>query len=858
MKELENELNPKKVIVTETESLVQEEVIDDSPVNINQTEGSNRYPDVFTELRPDLVKKVNREPNHLFHFSCKNNIQLRLEVMSDRIFRLRYSLKKEFPADFSYAIDENFKTQETAIEFEASKEEFKISTNQLVCIISKSNLQVRFENKEGEIICEDDQGFYARTTILKGLEHISISKKAQKDEYYFGLGDKSGDLNLKGQKLENWVTDAFAFGHDTDPLYKAIPFYYGLHEGNAYGIFFDNSYRTHFDFDSEGDGQITFAAAGGEMNYYFIYGPELDAVATQYTDITGKPELPPLWALGFHQCRWSYYPEARVKEVAKEFRKRNIPCDAIYLDIDYMDDYKCFTWNKDYFPNPTQMIRELREIGFRTVVMIDPGLKVDDDYKVYKEGKDLDFYCKRPDGEVMEGPVWPPNCAFPDFTHPGVRSWWGHQYAALYSKNRVAGFWNDMNEPAVFKVNSKTFPEDVRHDYDGHQSSHAKAHNIYGLNMSKATTEGLLRLKNHRRPFVITRATYSGGQRYACVWTGDNVASWEQLQLANRQCQRLSISGFSFVGSDIGGFVDLPKGELFVRWLQLGIFHPLYRVHSMGNNADGAAEVDGEAIKEEEKNNRMDQEPWAFGEKYTDLARYAIELRYQLLPYLYTAFKTYTETGKPMLRSLIFEDQSDKKLRDVERDFMFGDHLLISPVIEEKAIEQKVYLPKGNWYHYWSSTAFKGGKSIKVKSPLQQIPIFVREGAIIPHYPIRQNTDQVPIDELMLHVYYKNGSCKSELYEDQGDGFEHQANQYSSKEYTFQGSASEVILNQKKTGQHPDQYLHVNLFFNGLPFKPSSCTVDGKAVEVTSMEREGNTVYMLTCGNVFEEIKMKK
>ncbi len=834
-----------------------ESTVKDEVINIDLTEGSERYPDVYMEYRPDVVNNVNRIASNLFLFSCKNEIQLKIEIFSDSIFRCRYSLKKEFPADFSYAIDEQFQAVETAIDFNISPDYYSIRTADLECRISKAGLLLSFFDKNGNIISEEDQGFYARATILKGLETIELSKKTQVEECYFGLGDKSGALNLRGQKLQNWATDAFAYNEDSDPLYKAIPFYYGLHQGKAYGIFFDNSYRTHFDFDSEENGQITFSAEGGEMNYYFIYGPELDKVATRYTEITGKPELPPLWALGFHQCRWSYYPEARVMEIAKEFRSRKIPCDAIYLDIDYMDEYRCFTWNKEYFPNPTQMIRSLREIGFKTVVMIDPGLKVDEDYKVYKEGKEKDFFCKRPDGEIMEGPVWPPNCAFPDFTIPAVRSWWGHQYAELYSKNRVAGFWNDMNEPAVFKVNAKSFPENIRHHYDGHPCSHAKAHNIYGLNMSRATTEGLLRLKGHRRPFVITRATYSGGQRYACVWTGDNVASWEHLQIANRQCQRLSISGFSFVGSDIGGFVDTPDGELFVRWLQLGVFHPLYRVHSMGNNTDGATEVDSEAVKEQELANRLDQEPWAFGEKYTALSRYAIELRYQLLPYLYTTFKKYITSGKPMLRSLIFEDQNDPVLQEVEREFMFGEQLLVSPVVEKGSKKQTLYLPAGKWYHYWTAQAFSGKQKITVKTPLQQIPLFVKAGAILPHYPIRQNTDQVPIDEIMLHAFYEKGTFSSQLYEDQGDGFDYKGSAYSLKDFEYTGTDEQVTITQKKSGEHADSYLHVNVFFYGLPFEPSTCHVDGKIIKIEKSDRNGQAVHIITCTNRFRQVELK-
>ena len=243
-----------------------------------------------------------------------------------------------------------------------------------------------------------------------------------------------------------------------------------------------------------------------------------------------------------------------------------------------MDGFRCFTWDKSHFPNPSEMVKDLRSKGFKTIVMIDPGLKEDENYDVFVEGRNRDYFCKRANGDLMIGPVWPSDCAFPDFTNPAVRSWWGHLYRILYSKNAIAGFWNDMNEPALFKIDRKTFPDDVRHYYEGQSASHAQVHNVYGMQMSRATYEGLLKLKNHRRPFVITRATFSGGQRYASVWTGDNTSNWKHLKIANIQCQRLSISGFSFVGSDVGGFAEQPTGELLVRWLQLGVFHPLVSV----------------------------------------------------------------------------------------------------------------------------------------------------------------------------------------------------------------------------------------------------------------------------------------
>ncbi len=825
-------------------------------VNDDDTEVSARYADVYMNHELGSVAAMTKEADNIFLFFSETKMALRIHCLTDQMIRFRYALRGEFPADFSYAIDEQFAPTAPKVVMDETSTHYVIKTAVLKCFIDKTDMRIRMENLDGEVVCEDSLGFQARSTILKGLERIGMHKKSPANEYFFGLGDKSSILNLRGKSFENWATDSFAYGEGTDPLYKSIPFYYGLKDGVGYGIFFDNSYRTHFDFAETDPEEVAFWAEGGEMNYYFIYGPELLDIARQYTDLTGKPEMPPMWALGFHQCRWSYFPDARVREVANEFRKRRIPCDAIYLDIDYMDGYRCFTWNKKLFPNPTSMIKDLRHKGFRTVVMIDPGLKVDDKYEVYAQGKERDYYCRRPDGDLMLGPVWPSECAFPDFTRPEVRSWWGYLYRELYSKNQVAGFWNDMNEPAVFKVTAKTFPEDVRHSYDGHPCSHSKAHNIYGLNMARATRDGLLSLKSHRRPFVITRATYAGGQRYSCVWTGDNVASWEHLQIANRQCQRLSISGFSFTGSDIGGFVDYPSGELVVRWLQLGIFHPLYRIHSMGNNVDGAAEVDEDQVSEAASRNRLDQEPWAFGQTYEAPARKAIELRYQLLPYIYTTFRRYVLDGTPMLRSMSFYDQRDPYLLEEERDFMFGDQLLVSPVIQEGLEKQKVYLPKGEWYYYWTGEGYTGGEQVTVGAPLSRIPMFIKAGSILPHYPVRQYTDEFPVDEVMLHTYYAEGTHESKLYEDYGDGFNFKQGEFSDKTFQFTGSASAVTVTQAKEGHFRDTYLHIHLLFYGLPFTPSRAVVDGQAIEVQTRELAGQTIYQVSVNNGFKKVDL--
>ncbi|MEM1322758.1 MAG: glycoside hydrolase family 31 protein [Bacteroidota bacterium] len=823
-------------------------------VPLASTEGHDRYPDVYHDFIPDRVSNIQKRGNTV-RIDCENGIALKIYILNPGIIRLRYAVKGEFEQDFSYAIDPQFKASRLRSRLEESDKGYCLMTSELMCKITKEGLKVHFfDSTTRKSICRESGGFSARSTILKGLTHVTIEKKAPKNEQYFGLGDKSCALNLRDKQLQNWTTDAFGYGKDSDPLYRAVPFYYGLFNGRAYGIFMDNPYRSHFHFGGKKSRATTFSAEGGEMNYYFIYGPDLHTVAKRYTQLTGTPDLPPLWALGFHQCRWSYYPESRVMELAQQFRNQNIPCDAIYLDIDYMDGYRCFTWDNNHFPDPQKMISRLRNKGFRTVVMIDPGIKVDNDYNVYAIGKARNYFCRRAEGELMIGPVWPADCAFPDFTNPKVRQWWGTLYKSLYQQMEVDGFWNDMNEPAVFKINRKTFPDDVRHDYDGQGSSHKKAHNIYGLNMTRATYDGLKKLKPRQRPFLLTRATFAGGQRYASVWTGDNIASWEHLQMANRQCQRLSISGFSFNGTDIGGFVDLPSGELFVRWLQLGIFHPLFRVHSMGNNEDGAGEIDMENVKAKEAINRMDQEPWAFGEPYTDYARQAIQWRYQWLPYLYTAFWQYSTSGRPMLQSLVFEDQHDPVTHKREQEFIFGDHLLVAPVCKPGLKSQKVYLPKGHWYNYWTGKALKGAKKFSIATPIERIPLFVRAGAIFPHYPIQQYTGQKKINQLSLHAYYGREELKSQLYEDSGDGFEHHKGQFSLRHYRSGGTAQEFYIEQLKEGRLRNSYRNCKIFFHGLPFKPSSCMVDGKKLRISRKTDTLFPVYSVVAPKNFQKL----
>ncbi|MGB0524948.1 MAG: glycoside hydrolase family 31 protein [Flammeovirgaceae bacterium] len=787
---------------------------------------SNAHP-ISPETIPGKAIKHTANGNS-FHFHCDNRTALYVHVITDEIIRFRYTPDGVFQDDFSYAIVEDLKEHVSKLKFTQSYNFYDIKTAKLNCRIFKEGLRVQISDKKGNVLNEDAaKGFHWEENKLHGGYVVQMSKKIQIHENFYGLGDKSTRLNLRGKRLQNWSTDAFGFGPHTDPLYKNIPFFYGSHDNGHYGLFFDNSFRSFFDFGHEKGDLCSFWAHGGEMNYYFIYGHTLTNVGENYTYLTGKPELPPLWALGFHQCKWSYYPESEVRELAAKFRDLEIPCDCIYLDIDYMDDYECFTWDKKKFPNPPKMIDDLKKDGFKTIVMIDPGIKIDENYFVYQQGIKGDYFVKRQDGDLLKGEVWPGQCHFPDYTNPKVREWWATLYKEMIRKDGVAGFWNDMNEPAVFDRDEKTIYDDARHNYDGHPCSHRKAHNIYGMQMARASYKGIKEYIYPKRPFLITRAIYAGTQRYALGWTGDNQATWEHLKIANTQCQRLSISGMSFIGTDIGGFDGVPTGELFTRWIQLGIFHPFFRVHSMGDNLSGAMPIDHAAVEANKRSGKItDQEPWSFGDEYTPVIKKFIEMRYQLLPYIYTAFWQYATVGTPMIRSLAFLDSDDKQTFYREEEFAFGENLLVCPMTLPGQDKRLMYLPEGEWFNYWSDELVEGKEEIEVDAPIDVIPIFVRPGAVLPFAPSMQYVGEKVIEQLTLHVYYIEGEHVSTLYEDEGEGYGYQEGDYQLKNFTVTGNSKWVRLSQKCKGNFKVSYRTYKVILHGIPFHTKTITVD--------------------------------
>nr|WP_294778128.1 glycoside hydrolase family 31 protein [uncultured Flavobacterium sp.] len=773
---------------------------------------------------PSKIVSFQQDVDNIY-FNTDNNVILKITILRDSLIRFRYTTKGYFSNDFSYAIDKTQSHGYNQLEVIEEQQFYLIKTSKVFCKVNKKDLKISIHDIDGFTILEDEIGFHWEECYEHGGNIIKMSKVSKDGESFYGLGDKASHLNLKGKRLENWAMDQYAFHKDQEPLYKVVPFYIGLHHNKAYGIFFDNTFRTFFDFCHERRNVTSFWAEGGEMNYYFFYGPKMSDVVVNYTHLTGKPELPPMWTLGYHQCKWSYYPESKVKEITSRFRELKIPCDAIYLDIDYMEGFRCFTWSKEYFPEPKRMVAELAKDGFKTVVIIDPGIKIDKDYWVYKEALEKEYFCKRADGPYMKGKVWPGECNFPDYTNPEVREWWAGLFKELVSEIGVKGVWNDMNEPAVMEVPGKTFPNDVRHDYDGNPCSHRKAHNIYGTQMARATYEGVKRFAYPKRPFVITRSAYSGAQRYTSSWTGDNVASWEHLWIANIQMQRMSISGMGFTGSDIGGFAEQPSGELYARWIQLGVFHPFCRTHSSGDHGE--------------------QEPWSFGDEVIDITRKFVELRYQLLPYLYTMFWQYVNEGTPMLKPLVYFDQEDFHTHYRTDEFIFGNQILVCPILEPNAQGRRMYLPKGNWYNFWTNELIEGKKELWINTTFDQIPIFIKEGAIIPKYPVQQYVGELQFDELILDVYYKLGKEKSTVYEDAQDGYDYNKGRFSLRTFSLNGKEKEMIIQQHTEGTFETQYTKFKINLKGLPFKVKKVEVDNEKISLDKVCLNGDNSLII-------------
>ncbi len=714
------------------------------------------------------------------------------------IVRVRVAPTGEFGRDFSWAVTGALRSPAWQIHEDADR--IELITDCLRVHIARKPCRITFHDARGRLIAGEDT---SKGMAWDGEEVRCWMRLAEKD-HFFGLGEKGCPLDKRNTAIVNWNTDAAEHDPWSDPLYQTHPFAICLNDGNAYGIFFDNTHRSSFDLGKSSRTSWSFGADGGEMNYYFIPGTTPADVVKHYSSLVGTTALPPLWALGYQQCRWSYESDKRVAKIAKEFRKRKIPCDTIYIDIDYMDGFRCFTWHPKRFAQPAYLMKQLAKKGFKVVTIIDPGLKAEPGYGVYDSGLEGDHFLRGDDGEIHVGKVWPGESVFPDFTNPSTREWWGELYRSMLDAG-VTGIWNDMNEPADLGRDDKTIPLSVRFANEGQASDHRECHNVYGMQMARATHEGMLRLRTNERAFVLTRAGYSGVQRNAAVWTGDNLSSWEQLRMSIPMLLNMGLSGITFCGADIGGFRGYPSPELFTRWLQLGIFYPLCRVHTAGGS---------------------EQDPWSFGKKHEKYNRHAIELRYQLLPYLYTEFQHASQTGLPVMRPVLLDYPSAANVHRYDHEFLFGRQLFVAPVVQEGAATRKVTLPEGEWYDFEDARPRTGGE-IEVRVDVSTIPMFAKSGAIIPMRDVVQHVDNQPIQKLTLAIYPGKGT--GWFYQDDGRTHDHTRGEYTLEEYAVNResdvTAFTLASRRGTDGFSPEQYM---LKFMGMAKAPAAVAAAGQ------------------------------
>ncbi|KGE18204.1 glycoside hydrolase family 31 protein [Paenibacillus wynnii] len=663
------------------------------------------------------------------------NASIMLQPVNDHIVRVRMLLDHRIDLRTTIAVQAD-EFIEVDVRLEESSDVYKLILPAITVVVHKETGLLDFYSADGDLISREEEVFQS------GRGKYGCRKQMDLDSHIYGLGEKTNFLDKKGEKYDMWNSDVFdPHVPEIECLYVSIPFLIHFRYNKpVYGIFLDNPGRTSFDMRSN-DNHYTFQIDSGTIDYYFVYGPDLKDVVKRYSGLTGRMELPPAWAIGYHQSRYSYMDQKEVIALARNFRDKQIPCDVIYLDIHYMDEYRVFTFDPIRFPNPAKMIRELNEMGIRIVPIVDPGIKKDPEYPPYQEGIKKDYFCRKMEGDLFIGNVWPGASAFPDFTVEEVRLWWEEQHR-YYTDLGIYGIWNDMNEPAVFNA-TKTMDLDVVHGNDGNPRTHRELHNLYGMLMSMATQQGLKKQLKGERPFVLTRAGYAGVQKYAATWTGDNRSFWEHLSMAIPMVLNLGLSGQPFSGSDIGGFSHHATPELLARWTQAGVFFPYCRNHSVLDS--------------------VYQEPWSFGSHIEEICKKYIRLRYRLMPYLYTVFYEAHKTGLPVMRPLILEYPNDRSVHNLCDQFMVGSNLLVAPVLRPNTEYRVVYLPEGEWVDYWTGERHEGPRHILAHAPIHVMPLYVKAGTALPEL-IDDQWKPILNEQATVTLSIYPGVCSSESY----------------------------------------------------------------------------------------------
>jgi alpha-glucosidase len=763
-----------------------------------------------------------------------------ITALRDDIIRIRVGRNGTMPEDASWAVLPEALHSRVAVTPESSEASFGFRTKSMQVHIARSDLRMTIRDLAGNVVQQD-----ALPIHFDG-DSFRLYKTMPLEEHYFGLGDKTGPLDRRDEAFSDWNTDAYRFQESTDPIYKSIPFFITYKSGTAAGVLLDNTWRTSFDFGKQLPDIYSFGAVSGPLDYYVISGPSPKQVVESYAWLTGTPPLPPLWTLGFQQSRYTYVPQSRVMEVAERLRTDHIPADAIYLDIGFQEKNRPFTVDRNLFPDFAGMVAQLKAKQFHVVAITDLHIAKlpDHQYFPYDSGMAGDHFVKNPDGSVYCGRVWPGPSVFPDFTQQQTRAWWGTLYKEFHNIG-IEGFWNDMGEPSVFDSPTKTMPLDVVHRIDEpgfmkRTATHAEIHDVYGMENSRATYEGLRALDPDLRPFVLTRATYAGGQRYAATWTGDNSSSWNHLRMTTPMLENLGLSGFAFAGADVGGFAGTPSPDLLTKWLEIGAFQPIDRDHTETGTGD--------------------QEPWAGGPEQEAIRRRYIEARYRLMPYLYTLTEEASRTGLPVVRPLFFEFPDaapDRHPIDIDvtasGEFLLGRDLLIAaPAFPDELDRYQVEFPSSDWYNYWTGEKVAKPESagqvqsptvvaaslpplaISIQPEIDTLPVFARGGSILPIAPLVQSTNEVPQGPLTLRVY-AGDDCNGTLYQDDGRTYGYQHGSFLRMKFDCQIASDGFHLHVgPHEGSYPAWWKNLEVEIYGWSPEKKIVLVNGKTARDTA------------------------
>lgn len=644
---------------------------------------------------------------------------------------------------------------------------------------------------EGKSIEKNNLDFFK----VINKEDLTLTYIMDERDMVFGLGENQRGINKRGGIYESFCSDDARHTPEKKSLYGAHNFIV-IDGRERFGVFVDYPGKVTFDIGFSDKNQLKIIVEESNAEIYIITGKSAKEITKEFLSIIGEGYVPPKWAFGYQQSRWSYKDSKDVSDIADKFIENNIPCDAIYLDIDYMESFKDFTIDKKAFPNFKEFVDIIRDKGFRLVPIIDAGVKIEENYDVYEEGVRNGYFCLDTKGEAFVAAVWPGACHFPDFLNSNARRWFGLKYKFLTDLG-IEGFWNDMNEPALFYTprglkdvvelakasvkenldiysffnlkekfikmsNNMEYYKSFYHNVDGSFINHYKVHNLYGYNMTRSAGEGLKEIESNKRFLLFSRSSYIGMHRYAGIWTGDNNSWWEQLLLNIKMMPSLNMCGFLYIGGDTAGFGSDANAQLAIRWTQFSMFTPLFRNHS----ALGTRH----------------QEPFAFDDDTKDIMKSAIELRYALIPYIYSEYMKATINKDMYFLPLSFEYEDEISKR-VENQLLLGDSLMITPVYEENALGRYIYLPedmllwKAKDYNHIDFEVMKKGHGY-LNVNMDEIPIFIRKNKILVLGKAAQNVEALDNKELRIIAFVED-RAEYVYYDDDGKSYDYKEGKYS-------------------------------------------------------------------------------